>query len=322
MNSKNALVIFCPTDVGGVRNVTQNIANAMANYYEYTHIESTVVAVIWRAIMLKRKGISVYGLLSLHSCLASPFLHKSVYILHGYPVKPHYGILRTWALVLAPKYSAFFGSKVVAVSHLTRNVFQRIHGLPVDKVIYNGCDPQFHEDCNVEKSKKKQILYIGRLDHNKGILELIDAFRRISSDIPDYKLKIAGNGPLFKSVFEAAKSNPNIIFLGQVSDTQKLDLFRSAEVFISLNDFEPMGVVYTEAMLAGCKIVYPYACGAGDFIPTYYPQRKCDPRLIDDLSQSLLSALEDEAEAKLQPNDIKRFDYRNIAKNYYELFAE
>ncbi len=42
-----------------------------------------------------------------------------------------------------------------------------------------------------------------------------------------------------------------------------------------------MGVVYAEALMASCKIVFPIACGASEFIPAYYSHAKCDPYDID-----------------------------------------
>ncbi|MCK4732057.1 MAG: glycosyltransferase, partial [Methanophagales archaeon] len=40
------------------------------------------------------------------------------------------------------------------------------------------------------------VLFVGRLDVNKGIQHLIKAFSKIIRDIPDAKLVIVGEGPI------------------------------------------------------------------------------------------------------------------------------
>lgn len=68
-------------------------------------------------------------------------------------------------------------------------------------VIYNPIDSKIEEYINnhdLSKIKRKNyILYVGRLEEQKGVHFVIDAFSSISHKFPDISLKIIGQGSLY-----------------------------------------------------------------------------------------------------------------------------
>lgn len=80
-------------------------------------------------------------------------------------------------------------------------------------------------DKNSEITKKEDyVLYFGRLAEEKGLLELIEAMKKL----PNIKLKIAGTGPLEKII----KSESNIEFVGFKTGDELIELISKAKFAI------------------------------------------------------------------------------------------
>src|SRR5487761_1608043 len=102
------------------------------------------------------------------------------------------------------------------------------------------------------------IGFLGRMDEpRKGLAVLLRAFELLAPDRPGLRLLIAGPG----DVDDQRRSLPEplrdrAVFLGEVSDQDKVRLLHSVDVFCSPNTGgESFGIVTVEAMAAGAPIV-------------------------------------------------------------------
>lgn len=309
------IIVYVPSRTGGVRSVTEQIAVELASREHNVEVQNSFLSLLFATIKYRLYKFNVIGILSLSSGALSLLFNSSVFIIHGYPVKPFYGFVRTIALINATRLAKYGGAKLVAVSHLARNVHQRIYGIDVDKVIYNGVSSDFFGINLTSLSKQKVVLYLGRLQQSKGIETIIHAFLNSSLIRQGYSLIFAGDGPLKDCVRTYSNEYDSIHCLGSVDENTKLDLYSRSEIFISLYDFEAMGVVYAEALMASCKIVFPVACGASEFIPAYYSHAKCDPYDISSVCGALDKVAQDPTPI-LKDRDKDKFLYENIASAY------
>ncbi|HRE41826.1 MAG TPA: glycosyltransferase family 1 protein [Ignavibacteria bacterium] len=94
----------------------------------------------------------------------------------------------------------------------------------------------------------------------KKVYEIIKAYQKIKNDYPGLKLKIAGgksdNG--FSELEKYVNDNDltdDVIFLGRVSDEEKIDLYRNCKIYIQPSDFEGFGMAIAEAMLCGAPVI-------------------------------------------------------------------
>ena len=55
--------------------------------------------------------------------------------------------------------------------------------------------------------KPSNIIYVGRVEHNKGIFMLLDAFDKLAKDDPDLTLTFVGDGGALRELEERAKSS-------------------------------------------------------------------------------------------------------------------
>jgi len=169
----------------------------------------------------------------------------------------------------SPSYE--FGSKVmrgeaarlhgrIAVSGAAKHFIDRY--FPGEyKVIPNGVDVErFRRAVPLARWQDgiQNILFVGRFEPRKGLLELLKAYRILRKAGCECRLLVVGNGPLGKEArrYVATRRLRGVYFLDRVSDDEKAQLFRTADVYVSpATGGESFGIVLLEAMAAGTPIV-------------------------------------------------------------------
>jgi phosphatidylinositol alpha-mannosyltransferase len=169
----------------------------------------------------------------------------------------------------SPSYE--FGSRVlrgyanrldgrIAVSAAARHFIDRY--FPGDyKVIPNGVDVErYQRAVPIARWQDgvKNVLFLGRLEPRKGIVELLKAYRILRKTGCDCRLLVVGSGPLEREArrYVATRRLGGVEFLGRVSDDEKAQLFKTADVYAApATGRESFGIVLLEAMAAGTAIV-------------------------------------------------------------------
>jgi glycosyltransferase involved in cell wall biosynthesis len=100
-----------------------------------------------------------------------------------------------------------------------------------------------------DKKYEKQIIFVGRLSKEKGILNLLEITKNLPNDI---HLLILGSGPEEDKVKETVKSKPNLHFLGYQPKDKTIALIRGSDILIQPSLMEGVSSSLLEAM--ACKI--------------------------------------------------------------------
>jgi len=105
--------------------------------------------------------------------------------------------------------------------------------------------------------KKKQFLYIGRVEEKKNINNLIKAFKTFHQKNPDYKLVLAGKIISDSSRDSRFRGNDNIVikFLGYVSEEKKRELLRESVALVHVPFEEGFGFPILEAFDFGLPVI-------------------------------------------------------------------
>jgi glycosyltransferase involved in cell wall biosynthesis len=142
----------------------------------------------------------------------------------------------------------------------------------------------------------------------KRVPQAIEAF--LASDLPamGWSMRLVGSGPQEAEVRALASRSGQVEVVGPVEEDAKAALMARSAIFVSLSDLEPMGVVFVEAMLAGCAIVAPHFGGHREFIPPGYPLHTCDPASVPSIASAMNAAARQPAGST--PLDARPFDYR------------
>ena len=109
------------------------------------------------------------------------------------------------------------------------------------------------------------FLYVGRLDPEKNVNLLINAFKsKFESNNNSVKLIIVGAGSCEKELKNKSESNKNILFKGKLFGDELIDTYHQADVLVLPSVFEPWGLVVNEALSSGLAIICSNAVGAAD----------------------------------------------------------
>ena len=148
----------------------------------------------------------------------------------------------------------------IAVSAAARHFIDRF--FPGDyKVIPNGVDvPRFANAVPVARWQDgtPNVLFVGRHEPRKGLLDLLKAHRILRRTGYENRLLVVGSGPQEREArrYVAVRGLQGVEFLGKVSDAEKAQLYRTADIFASpATGGESFGIVLLEAMAASAPIV-------------------------------------------------------------------
>ncbi len=154
------------------------------------------------------------------------------------------------------------------------------------------------------------VLFLSRLEKEKGIYETLGAFALLKKAIPHARLIVAGDGPdkLLAEKYTMAHAIDDVEFVGFVTGKQKLDIFAKAHVYVFPTYGEGMPTSVLEAMAFGLPVITRPVGGLRDFFE--------DGRM-GHLTESLNPAVFAELTEKLA-TDIQR---REAIGEYNQLYA-
>jgi phosphatidylinositol alpha-mannosyltransferase len=202
---------------------------------------------------------------------------------------------------------------------------QPLHYIP------NGVDLEtFRPVKRPAPGKRKTILFVGRLEHRKGVKYLVRAFARLAQGRDDVELVLVGSGPDRRRLEMLAANlgvQDRVTFLGFVDNATKLRLFAEADLFCSPAIFgESFGLVLLEAMATGLVTVAGANPGYSAVMQGRGALSLVDPLDITDFARRLELLLNNEDLRKLWRSwaldYVKQFDYRCIMAQYETLYEQ
>ena len=112
---------------------------------------------------------------------------------------------------------------------------------------------------NIFDAKKKVLLFMSRLDEQKGLIELINSWKQLIKEIEkkEWWLLIAGFGPLSELVNNASKiENSRILFNGPIFGEEKDFILQKSKGFIlpSFNEGLPISLLEALSFNNTCLI--------------------------------------------------------------------
>jgi len=114
------------------------------------------------------------------------------------------------------------------------------------------------------------LLFVGRLNREKGVHLLLRAFARLASDHPAARLRIAGQGPERHSLEQLATTlaiAPKVEFLGWLQPQQLEPEFARAWALVAPSTWaEPLGLVAVEALVRGVPAIVPDQGGLAEVV--------------------------------------------------------
>ncbi len=168
-------------------------------------------------------------------------------------------------------------------------------------VIPNGIDPRLFDTAVAVPRAAIGIpddvylaLYVGRLDPQKGLPDLLDAAERVTTQRPNWHLALAGDGPSRPWLLEYLVKHPRLRekthWLGQRDDVP--GLLKTADVLVLASLWEGMPNVVLEAMAARLPVIGTAVEGTEDLILPGRTGWLVPPRDPEALTRALIEAVD------------------------------
>ncbi|MGC1275955.1 MAG: glycosyltransferase [Planctomycetaceae bacterium] len=223
----------------------------------------------------------------------------------------------------------------VCVSYAVAKYAANVGGLPAEKlvVIPNAIDaerlaaaPRADLDEFGIASTAPVILFVGRLDEQKRPGLLLDAFRILTSEVPDARLLIVGTGPLAGSLQKRASDlGSRVVFAGYRRDVA--GLMKTATCLALPSLWEGMPNVVMEAMVVGTPVVAADAEGISELLQNGSLGSVVHEATPEAWSAALRTVLTDpsksSAAARLaQQHVVKEFTVDRMVSAYSDLYRK
>ena len=142
-----------------------------------------------------------------------------------------------------------FSDAYVVLSPSLMSVFRQFTGLRQTTKLTWLPNPLI-KSSGTKVEKENIILYVGRLSLlDKRVDRVLAVWKRLSPNLPGWRLEIVGDGPDRKNLEAIAQGLQRVVFHGFQDATP---YFQKGKVLLLTSDFEGFGMVLIEAMSEGC----------------------------------------------------------------------
>ncbi len=178
-------------------------------------------------------------------------------------------------------------------------------------------------------SPKKRVLYIGRVDPEKSISNVIMAFSKVLEKVPDAEMVVVGDGidlPHLKDLVKKFGISGSVKFTGKIMPPELAEIYRSGTVFATASETETQGIVLIEAAATGLPLVAVDAGAVKELCQNKRNGELCKPGDVDGIAKALNKILSDkELRKKYSEQSIeisKLHDLNRTLKRFEEIYKE
>jgi len=227
------------------------------------------------------------------------------------------GKLVYWAAKHADVITLVSESERVLVSkNLAVNdpVLKKLH------IIYNGIADVSSKYKSEHNNKTFTFCTVSRMVTYKGIKEIIDAFVKLSSECPNIKLVMIGDGPEEEKFKRMVSEYKNIELLGYQSDP--LGYIGKANVYLHATYHEGFSVSLIEASMMNCPIIATAVGGNLEIIKDRQTGLLVPVRDVEALYETMKTLyndkkLRDKLAKNAREQYVKRFQFDQIVKDEF-----
>ena len=192
-------------------------------------------------------------------------------------------------------------------------------------VIPNGIAPLFLKEQPLVKELQQDMLrliYVGDINSNKNMELTVSAIRHLRAQ--GKNVTLTAIGPIKEEKYSAlVKQTDFITHYDRCPQEEVIEHLRQADIFVMPSHTETFGLVYAEAMSQGLPVLYT----KGQGFDGHFPDGTVGYAVSDTDEHQVAEAIIKVAEhyEELSGNGInlvERFDWRQIARRYVQIYQE
>ena len=171
------------------------------------------------------------------------------------------------------------------------------------------------------------VLYVGRIDPEKSVSLVLEAFTKLLEDVPEALLVVVGEGTDREHLEDYAKYlgiDKNIKFLGRILPPAITDIYRAGSLFVTASEIETQGIVLIEAAATGLPLVAVDAGAVSEICHDNKNGYLCQPKDVDGIYQGMKKILTDkDRQHKFSQNSLKfakEHDLNNTIGRFEEIY--
>jgi len=170
------------------------------------------------------------------------------------------------------RYGMHAATRVVAVSHRTRQTIIERYGVPAEKVfvVHNGIDfDRTEEPPRRAPAREKVVLFLGRITMQKGPEFFVRAAARVAERIDNVRFVMAGAGDLVPDMARLVRKlglEDRVEFPGFLRGDEVRRAYEGSDVYVMPSVSEPFGLTALEAVRHGVPVVLSKSSGAAEVL--------------------------------------------------------
>jgi glycosyltransferase involved in cell wall biosynthesis len=175
-----------------------------------------------------------------------------------------------------------------------------------------------HGKSIVSSDEKFKVLFLGRLDEQKGLDILYRAILRLhgSSEFEKMTFTIGGSGKLENLARALAQIYPNVKYLGFIPQKMIVDLYNSHDVVIVPSRWETLSYVCLEAQSCGIPVIATNIPGPNIIVKHGETGLLIPPEDPDSLAHAILYMFRIKSESPYLYGKMKKLSRENVVKNF------
>lgn len=151
----------------------------------------------------------------------------------------------------------------------------------------------FYKKYGVDKNLPT-VLYVGRIDPEKKVGVVIDAFMKAEKKLPNAQLVIVGDGVDKVRLEKTVAGHDNIHFLGRIVGNELYEAYKLGDVFATASEIETQGIVLIEAAACGLPLIAVNKGAVSEVCITDKNGYLCEPGSVDEIVEAMTKILSDD----------------------------
>jgi glycogen(starch) synthase len=210
--------------------------------------------------------------------------------------------------------------RIVAVSQHTKNAIIREYDIPADKieVVHNHFDPSgllpesganaYNYLYEMKKQGYRVIASVGRLTVQKGLPNLLKAFKEVVARAPKTLLLMVGSGEQRNELISMAAEmgiGHNVLFADFQRGKGYRDAYAIADLFVMPSISEPFGLTALEAIGYGTPVLLSHQSGVAEMISN---SLKVDFWDTDEMANKMVAVVQNDVlRDELHANSLREY---------------